>query len=276
MKDVTFGQYYPADSIVHRLDPRTKLLFTFFYIVAIFFIKSPLGYAGVAVYAVAIIFAARIPVRTVLKSLKAVIFLLLFTMILNVFFYKDGEVLIEFWKIKITVEGLFFSFTMALRLILLVMGTSLLTFTTTPTALTDAIEGLLKPLKYIGINVHDLAVIMSIALRFIPSIQEETEKIISAQKARGAEFDTGNIFKKAKAMLPILIPLFISSFRRADELALALDARCYNLSDKRTKMKILKYKKTDFAALFYALLFVGLIVADRIFLVNIDIIGLLR
>jgi energy-coupling factor transport system permease protein len=271
MKDVSFGQYYPAESLIHRLDPRTKLLFVFFYIIAVFFVKSLLGYIAVAAYITVVIAFSKIPFKTVLKSLRAVIVLLSLTMIINIFFYGEGRVLFEYWKLKITIEGLIFSATMAFRLILLVMGTAILTLTTTPNALTDAIESVLKPLTYLKINVHDIAVIMSIAIRFIPTIQEETEKIISAQKARGAEFDTGNIFQKAKAMLSILIPLFISSFRRADELALALDARCYNLSDKRTKMKILKYEKRDLSAVFYALLFVGLIVVDRLVLAGIDI-----
>ncbi|MDR1940319.1 MAG: energy-coupling factor transporter transmembrane protein EcfT [Clostridiales bacterium] len=269
MKNVAFGQYYPADSAVHRLDPRTKLLFVTFYIIAVFFIRSFIGYAAAAVYILVIIIISKIPLRVVLRSLRTIIFILLFTMVLNVFFYGRGETVIFKFdpiKLKITLEGLIFASTMGLRLIILVTGTSLLSFTTTPTALTDALEALLKPLNYLKINVHDLSVIMSIALRFIPTIQEETQKIISAQKARGAEFDTGGLIKKAKAMLPILIPLFISSFRRADELALALDARCYNLSDKRTKLKELKFKSVDIGAAAFAALLAGLIAADILFM----------
>jgi energy-coupling factor transport system permease protein len=235
----------------------------------IFFVKSFLGYIAVAVYLFVIIFASKVPLKTVLKSVRAVVFILLFTILLNLLFYKEGNAVWSFWIIKITDEGLIFSITMALRLILLVIGTSMLTFVTTPTALTDAMESLLKPLTYLRINVHDFALIMSIALRFIPSIREEVDKIVSAQKARGAEFDTGNIVKKAKAMLPVLIPLFISSLRRAEELALALDARCYNISDKRTRMKDLRYRSADLAAVFYAAVFAGLIVLDRLVLSGI-------
>ncbi|MDR2090132.1 MAG: energy-coupling factor transporter transmembrane protein EcfT [Clostridiales bacterium] len=272
MKDISFGQYYPGKSIVHRLDPRTKLLFTFFYIAAIFFVESFWGYLAAALYLFVIISVSKVPLKTVLKSVRAVIFILLFTMVLNLLFYKEGEIVFSLWIIKITDRGLVFSITMGMRLILLVTGTSLLTFTTTPTALTDAMESLLKPLTYLRINVHDFALIMSIALRFIPSIREEADKIISAQKARGAEFDTGNIIQKAKAMLPVLIPLFIGSLRRADELALALDARCYNLSDDRTKLKILRYRAADLSAVFYALAFAGLIVLDRLVLSGIGFI----
>ncbi|MDR2047507.1 MAG: energy-coupling factor transporter transmembrane protein EcfT [Clostridiales bacterium] len=269
MKDMTFGQYYPADSPVHRLDPRTKLLFVFFYIIAVFFIESFLGYAAVALYIAVIIIASKIPFKTVLKSVRAVIFILLLTMLLNLLFYREGEVVFAFWIVRVTGAGLKFSLTMALRLILLVAGTAMLTFTTTPTALTDALESVLKPLNIFRINVRDFALIMSIALRFIPSVREEADRIISAQKARGADFDTGNIVRRARAMLPVLIPLFVSSLRRADELALALDSRCYNLSDKRTKMKVLRYKTADLGAAFYALIFVGLIIWDRLFLTGI-------
>ena len=264
MRDISFGQYYPADSAVHRMDPRTKLLFVFFYIIAIFFLRTLYGYLVAALYLTVVIAFSRVPFKTVLRSVRAVIFILVMTMALNVLFYSDGNTLWSYWKFTVTDAGLLFSGKMALRLILLVTGTSMLSYTTTPTALTGAIEWVLKPLSLLRINVHDIAVIMSIALRFIPTIQEETEKIISAQKARGASFDTGNIFKRARAMLPVLIPLFIGTFRRADELALALEARCYNLSSKRTRMKELRFSRVDIPAVLFVLIFVGVITAERL------------
>ena len=276
MKDVTFGQYYPAESVIHRLDARAKIIFSLLYMIGIFFVVSYTMYLAVFVFLVSVVALAKIPLKLMFKSVKAILFILFFTAIINVLFYKQGNVLVEWWKIRITDEGINFAIKMVLRLSLLVMGTSLLTFTTTPTALTDAIESLLKPLTYIKVPVHDLAIIMSIALRFIPGLIEETDKIMMAQKARGANLDTGNFVQKIKAMLPVLIPLFVSAFRRADELADALDSRCYNASPNRTKMKVLKYEWRDLVgllivvALFVAILLDKYLVGGEGIFVGID------
>ncbi len=263
MKDVTIGQYYPVSSPIHRLDPRIKLLAVILYIVAIFFIQKFVGFALVAVFLLAAVFLSRVPLLKVLRSLRAVLFLVTFTMIISVLFYssKTAEPLWAWGIIKIYKQGLINAARMGLRLILLVLGPSLLTLTTTPTALTDGLESLLKPLALIKLPIHELAIIMSIALRLIPTLMEETEKIMNAQKARCADFDTGNIFKRAKALIPVLIPLFVSSFRRADELADAMDSRCYRGAKGRTRMKRLKLHFRDFAASFVmlALFFVILV-----------------
>ena len=261
MKDVTFGQYYPVQSPIHRLDPRTKLVAVILYIVMMFCIRTFVGFGLVAVFLLAVILTSRVPLFKVLRSLRAVLFLVLFTVILSVLFYSgSGEPLVHFGFIKIYKQGLIGAALMALRLILLVMGPSLLSLTTTPVELTDGLESLLKPLALIKLPVHTLAMVMSIALRLIPTLTEETEKIMNAQKSRCANFDTGNIFKRAKALLPILIPLFVGSFRRADELADAMDARCYRGAKGRTRMKVLRFKWRDLLAavillaLFFAIL----------------------
>ena len=229
MKDVSFGQYYPVESPIHRLDPRIKLLAVVLYIVGIFFIRKFAGFALLAVFLLIVVLISRVPPLKVLKSVRAVLFLVLFTVIMSVLFYatKTEEPLWQWHFIKIYKQGLINAARMGLRLVFLVLGPSLLTLTTTPVELTDGLESLLKPLAMIKLPVHELAIIMSIALRLIPTLLEETEKIMNAQKARCASFDTGNIFKRAKALLPVLIPLFVSSFRRADELADAMDSRCY-------------------------------------------------
>lgn len=254
MKDVSFGQYYPVQSPIHRLDPRTKLVAVILYIVMMFFIRRFVGFALVAVFLLSIIFMAHVPLLKVLRSIRAVIFLVLFTVILSVLFYSgSGKPLVAWGIIKIYKQGLINAARMALRLIFLVLGPSLLTLTTTPVELTDGLESLLKPLTLIKIPVHVLAIVMSIALRLIPTLTEETEKIINAQKSRCADFDTGNIFKRAKALLPILIPLFVGSFRRADELADAMDARCYRGAKGRTRMKVLHFRWRDLLAAFIVL-----------------------
>lgn len=270
MRDVSFGQYYPTGSVVHRLDPRAKVVFSILFMVTIFFVSSYAGYAVVALFLLTVCFASKIPVKNVIKSVKAILFIMLFTAIINIFFYDSGRVLFEWWKIKITLGGIDFAIKMALRISLLVMGTSMLSFTTTPMELTDAIESLLKPLKYIKVPVHDIALIMSIALRFIPGLMDETDKIMMAQKARGAEIDTGGLVKKIKAMLPVLIPLFVSAIRRADELADALDARCYNATDRRTKMKVLRLTWKDLVAFLFVAVFVALIFLDKYLLGGAD------
>lgn len=239
-RDVAFGQYYPGNSFLHKMDARVKMVLSLVYLICIFFIQSFFGF-GVIFFLLALIVAvSKVPVRSVLKSIKPILILLIFTTLLNLFFNLEGETLVQWWIFRITTGGLIFSAKMILRLVLLVMGMSMLTLTTTPVDLTAAIESLLKPLNVVHFPVHELAFIMSIALRLIPSIMEETDRIIRAQKARGADFESGNIFKRAKAFIPILIPMFIGAFKRAEELAVAMDARCYKGAKGRTKMKILK------------------------------------
>lgn len=261
MKDMTLGQYYPTDSFTHRMDPRAKLVLVIAFIVMVFLAQSFLSYFAVIVCVVSAALVSRIPLSKMLKSIKAIVMLLIFTGILNLLFYNGDTVLWSWWRIKISVEGIIFSIKMVLRLVLLVMGTTLLTYTTTPTSLTDGMESLLTPLKYIKVPVHDIAVIMSIALRFIPILSEEVDKIMMAQKARGASFDTGGLLSRAKALLPILIPLFVSAFRRADELALALDARCYNATPNRTRYKVMKFGLRDLAGAIGMAAFIVLVVA---------------
>ncbi len=263
MKDVSFGQYYPVESPVHRLDPRVKLLASVVYIVSMFFIRKFTGFAVTAVFLTAAILCSRVPLGKVLRSVRAVLFLVVFTVLMSVLFYstKTEQPLWAWRFIRIYKKGLINAARMGLRLIFLVLGPALLTLTTTPVELTDGLESLLKPLALMHLPVHELAIIMSIALRLIPTLTEETEKIMNAQKARCADFDTGNIFKRAKALLPILIPLFVSSFRRADELADAMDSRCYRGAKGRTRMKVLKLHARDFVAAFVmlALLFAVLL-----------------
>ena len=250
LKDVTFGQFYPTKSFVHKLDPRTKLLALIAYIVLLFCADNFYSLFACAIVLFAAIIASRVPLGRVLKSIKAIIFILIFTSVLNLFFHGGKHLLWEWKIIKIYREGVISAIFLILRLFFLVMGSSVLTLTTTPVALTDGIESLLTPLKWIRFPVHELALIMSIALRFIPTLIDETNRIISAQKARGADFESGNIFKRIKAIIPILIPLLISAFRRADELGDAMDARCYSGSKNRTKYKKLKLGVRDLVTFF--------------------------
>ncbi len=270
MRDISFGQFYPVRSFVHSIDARIKILITLMYMVSVFFIVSYTAFFCMFSLLIIIIAVSHVPYKIVFKSIKGLLFLLIFTAIINVFFTSSGNVLLPIkigqLVITITDQGIYFAIKMALRFTLLVLGSSILTFTTTPTELTDALEVLLKPLTYIKIPVHDLAIIMSIALRFIPGLMEETDKIMMAQKARGANLDSGNFFKKIKAMLPVLIPLFVSAFRRADELADALDARCYNASNKRTKMKVFKLKSTDLVSFFVFTALMVLIFLDKYYI----------
>lgn len=263
MKDVSFGQYYPVNSVIHRLDPRVKLLAVILYMVTVFFIRKFVGFAVLAVFLLVLILLSRVPLGKVLRSIRAVIFLVIFTAVMSILFYRSSasEPLFAWKFIKIYRDGLLQAGRMALRLIFLVLGPAVLTLTTTPVELTDGLESLLKPLALMHLPIHSLAMIMSIALRLIPTLMEETEKIMNAQKARCADFDTGNIFKRAKALLPILIPLFVGSFRRADDLADAMDSRCYRGAKGRTRMKVLKLALRDFVAAFVmlALLFVILV-----------------
>lgn len=245
LKDITIGQFFQGDSLIHKLDARTKLLLALAYIVAIFVANSFIGFAVIALLLITIIAISKIGFKPVLKSLKPILFLVIFTALINIFF-TTGEPVFTYGIIKITKEGLIAAAKMICRITLLVAGTSMLTYTTSPLELTDAIERLLKPLKKVHFPVHELAMMMTIALRFIPTLIEETEKIMNAQRARGADFDSGNLIQRVKALVPVLVPMFISSFRRADDLALAMECRCYNSGIGKTKMTISEFHFRDF------------------------------
>lgn len=247
LRDITLGQYYPADSFIHKLDPRVKFTGTILYIVTLFLFKTFWGFIPVVLFLAATVAISKVPAKFIFKGMKPMLFLLIFMVVINLLTTK-GEELWSWWKISITKEGLRNAAFMGLRLVLLVTGSSLMTYTTTPTALTAALERIFAPLKIFKFPVHDIAMMMSIALRFIPILLEETDKIMKAQQARGADFETGNIFKRAKAMLPLLVPLFVSAFRRAGDLAQAMEARCYHGGEGRTKLHPLKYAKRDLAA----------------------------
>jgi len=258
MKNIAFGQYYPARSPLHAMDARMKVVLSILYIVAAFLCKSTLAYAALLLSALLLLMLSRIPPRIVLRALRPLFFIMLFTAILNLFFSGGSTVLVSFWRITIYVEGIYSAVFMLVRIIVLIFGTSIfLTYTTTPIELTDAIESLLSPLRVIKVPVHEFAMMMSIALRFIPTLMEETDKIMNAQKARGVDFSSGGLVKRAKALVPILIPLIISSFRRADELAMAMECRCYRGGKGRTKMTVPKLHVGDFAALGLMLAFGG-------------------
>ena len=248
MLKVTIGQHYPANSVIHRLDPRMKLLCTLLYIVFIFFITNFMGYAFAALFLVVVIKASTVPPRLLLRGLRAILFIIVFTAVLNIFFTAGETVLWQIGSVRITQEGLLNAGRMALRLTMLIIGSSMLTLTTTPIQLTDAIEYGLKPLKIIKVPAHEIAMMMTIALRFIPTLIEEMDKIMKAQMARGADFDTGGIIKKARSLVPLLVPLFISAFRRAEDLALAMESRCYRGDVGRTRMKKMKMAARDYVA----------------------------
>ena len=247
LKDISIGQYFPGKSAVHKVDPRVKIVLTISYIIMLFLVKNALGFLVAIAFLVSIIFTAKIPMKSIYRSVKPILPLILFTSLLNMFFIT-GTPIFEWWIIVITQEGLRLAIVMSVRIVCLIIGSSLLTYTTSPIALTDAIERLLKPLNYIKFPVHEMAMMMTIALRFIPTLIEETDKIMSAQKARGADLETGGLIKRAKALIPILIPLFVSAFRRAEELALAMECRCYRGGEGRTKMKQLKLSLVDLAS----------------------------
>ena len=257
IRDITIGQYYPVNSILHRLDPRTKIVCTIMYLVSLFLFDNIYGYLVAAVFLGMSICISKIPFRFIVKGLKPILMLLMITLVFNLFLTKTGNVLWEFWILKLTDDGIRTAGFMALRLIFLILGSSLMTFTTTPNALTDGIEKLLWPFRKIKLPVHEIAMMMSIALRFIPILLEETDKIMKAQIARGADLERGNIIQKAKAMIPILVPLFVSAFRRATDLAMAMEARCYRGGDGRTKMKPLVYKMRDYFAYAITILYVA-------------------
>ena len=266
LRDITIGQFFPGDSIIHRLDPRFKIVITLIYIIMLFsgggFVCLAIG----AVYTFTAIILSRIPLKMFLKSIKPILPFLLITAVLNLLLVTSGDVLWKWKFIKITTEGVNISIFMVVRIVLLIMGSSLLTYTTSPITLTDAIERLLSPLKKLKFPVHELAMMMSIALRFIPTLIEETDKIISAQKARGAEIDTGSFGKRARNMISILVPLFISAFRRADELATAMECRCYHGGDGRTRLRQLRSAPRDYAALAVTLIFYAAVIAAGKFL----------
>ena len=248
LKDITLGQFFPGTSLAHRLDPRTKILLTVVYIVALFCAESFVSYGVMVALLITGVKVSGVAPKALVRGLKPVLFIICFTAVLNLF-YTPGEILAQFWIFKVTREGIFTAFFMALRISMLIMGTFLLTYTTSPIALTDALESLLGPLKKVKVPVHELSMMMSIALRFIPTLIEETDKIMSAQKARGADFESGSLLDRAKALVPILVPLFISAFRRADELAVAMECRCYHGGQGRTKLHVLRYQQRDYLVL---------------------------
>ena len=259
LRDITLGQYYQTESVIHRLDPRVKLVTTICFIISLFIVDNWIGYLIAMRFLALVIRLSRVPVKFMVRGMKSILFLLIVAGCFNLFL-TPGEVLVSFWKLKITKEGIFLASFMALRLILLIMGSSVMTLTTTPNQLTDGLEKLLGPLKHLRVPVHEIAMMMSIALRFIPILMEETDKIMKAQIARGADFESGNLIKKAKSLVPLLVPLFISAFRRANDLAMAMEARCYRGGEHRTKMKPLIYRKRDWCAYGAVLVYLAVIV----------------
>ncbi len=248
LKDITLGQYFPGVSVVHRLDPRTKLIILVGYIVVLFTAKNWISYGVCFAFLATAIAISRIPVKSIVRGMKPLVMILVFTGLLNLFFTGGDTVLLSIWRITITLEGVRRAIFMVIRILMLISGTFLLTYTTSPISLTDGLESLLSPLKKIHLPVHELAMMMCIALRFIPTLIEETDKIMSAQKARGADFETGKLLDRVKALVPILVPLFISAFRRADEMATAMECRCYQGGEGRTKMKLLRLCRFDYIA----------------------------
>jgi energy-coupling factor transport system permease protein len=264
LRDITIGQYYPAESIIHRLDARVKLVITFFYILSLFFVNTFVGYLFVIFVLGLAVKASKVPLKFMLKGIKSIMIIILFTAGINIFMTQGDTVLFQKGIITITQEGVFLAIKMCIRLILLIIGSSILTLTTTPIQLTDGIEYLLRPWKKIGVPAHEIAMMMTIALRFIPTLLDETDKIMKAQQARGADFDTGNVIQKAKSLIPILVPLFISAFRRADDLAMAMEARCYHGDENRTRMNEMKYQKADYVAQVCLICYLGVIIALRV------------
>ena len=265
LRDITIGQYYPTGSVIHRMDPRVKLFGTLVFLISVFAYKGIIGFAIVTLFLAAVIGISKVPFRYMIKGLKAIMILMLITALFNLFL-TPGEVLLQIWKLKITKEGVLSAIRMAIRLTYLILGTSPMTLTTTPNQLTDGLEKALRPLAKIHVPVHEIAMMMSIALRFIPILIEETDKIMKAQMARGASFDEGNIIKKAKSLIPLLVPLFVSAFRRANDLAMAMEARCYCGGDGRTKMKPLRYQSLDYMAYMILILYLARLLVLRVVL----------
>ena len=269
LRDITIGQHFPGNSLVHRFDPRLKLVLTIAYIVLLFAASNPLGLTLSILFLGVMYKVAKIPVKMIGKSLKPILSIVLFTAVLNLFFVSgEGDPLVHFWFLSIYAEGVRYAVLMAVRVMALIAGTSLLTYTTSPIVLTDAIEQLLKPLGKLHFPVHELAMMMSIALRFIPTLIEETDKIMNAQKARGAQLDTGKMTDRVKALVPVLIPLFISAFRRADELAMAMECRCYRGGTGRTRLKVLRCEKQDYIDLAVCIACFAVILASRLVFPN--------
>ena len=273
ISDITLGQFFPGFSPIHKLDPRTKIILATIFIVSVFLAVNPAGFILISIVCFTIMLISRISFKVMLKSLKPIFIILIFTAIINIFMTTgEGEPLWEFWVIEIYKEGIIRAFLMAYRVVLLILGTSvLLTYTTSPIALTDGLESLLSPLKLIKVPVHVVAMMMSIALRFIPTLIEETEKIMNAQKSRGADFSSGGLIKRIKALIPILIPLFVSSFKRAEELATAMECRCYRGDKHRTKLVKLTYKPRDFVFMVLFLVFLGILITSRILPYNYNV-----
>lgn len=265
IRDITIGQYYPADSFIHKLDPRVKLVSTVLFIISLFLFKNIVGYILATLFLALVIKGSKVPFKFMVRGLKAIIILMMITVVFNLFL-TPGEPLVTVWKLTVTKEGLKIAAFMAVRLTYLIIGSSVMTLTTTPNQLTDGLENLLGPLKKIKVPVHEIAMMMSIALRFIPILLEETDKIMKAQIARGADFESGNLIKKAKSLIPLLVPLFISAFRRANDLAMAMEARCYRGGAGRTKMKPLSYQKQDYIAYGAVFFYVAAIAAVSILL----------
>ena len=264
LRDITLGQYYPADSVIHKLDPRVKLFSTLIYIISLFCFRGVAALAIATVFLITVIKLSKVPFKFMVKGLKAIMILMLITAVFNLFL-TPGEALVSVWRFTITKEGVTNAVLMAIRLTYLILGTSIMTLTTTPNQLTDGLEKALMPLSKIGVPVHAIAMMMSIALRFIPILIEETDKIMKAQMARGADFESGNLLKKVKSMIPLLVPLFVSAFRRADDLAMAMEARCYNGGEGRTKMKPLRYEGRARLSYLIMWLYLALIILCRIF-----------
>lgn len=261
LKDITLGQFFPGDSVVHRLDPRIKILLTFVYIVALFIAKGVVAYLIMLFWLLGGIALSKINIRVVLRGLKPLAFIIVFTALLNVF-YTPGRIIAEWWIFHITREGVITAAFMVARILMLIAGTFLLTYTTSPIMLTDGLERLLGPLKKLRVPVHELAMMMTIALRFIPTLIEETDKIMSAQRARGADFESGNLVRRANALVPLLVPLFISAFRRADELAIAMESRCYRGGEGRTRLRMLHMQARDYVSMGLAVLLTAAVVAS--------------
>lgn len=256
LREITLGQYYQTESVIHRLDPRVKLLGTILFFISLFCFKNPIGYAIAIAFLAAVIILSHVPFTYMIKGMRGIVILMLITVLINLF-VTQGDVVVSFWKLHITKQGIIMAAQLALRISMLIIGSSIMTLTTTPNHLTDGMEKGLRFLKAIKVPVHEIAMMMSIALRFIPILLEETDKIMKAQLARGADLESGNLFKRVKAMVPILVPLFISAFRRANELATAMEARCYHGGEGRTKMKPLKYASRDIVAYIIMLVYMG-------------------
>lgn len=266
IQNITLGQYMPGESVLHRMDARNKIILTLCYLVSIFVVKGFLSFALCAVLVMSCAWLASIPIPYLARGLKPLRFIIIFTFVLNLFMGSGDDTLFRIWFIHATWSGLYSALYFSIRLILLVLGTSILTLTTSPIALTDALERLLSPLRIIHFPAHEMAMIMTIALRFIPTLLEETDKIMKAQSARGADFETGNLLSRAKAMVPLLVPLFISAFRRAWDLAMAMEARCYHGGEGRTRMRIMKFSSHDYIAIMIMAVFFSLIIMESIFL----------